>query len=97
MNFEKYVPNVHFEQIPIKNLVSNQEYQRNLSQREGEVLLLLAQHKTARDIEAELCVANGTAKAHIRHVYQKLDIHTREELFALVEEARIQRKTQSIA
>lgn len=26
-----YVPNVHFEQIPIKNLVSNQEYQRNLS------------------------------------------------------------------
>ncbi len=57
----------------------------NLSQREGEVLLLLAQHKTARDIEAELCVANGTAKAHIRHVYQKLDIHTREELFELVD------------
>jgi len=28
----KYVPNVHFEQIPIKNLVSNQDYQRNLSQ-----------------------------------------------------------------
>jgi len=27
----QYVPNVHFEQIPIKNLVSNQEYQRNLS------------------------------------------------------------------
>lgn len=27
----KYVPNVHFEQIPIKNLVSNQDYQRNLS------------------------------------------------------------------
>ena len=26
-----YVPNVHFEQIPIKNLVSDQEYQRNLS------------------------------------------------------------------
>lgn len=56
----------------------------NLSQREEEVLLLLAQHKTARDIEHELCVANGTAKAHIRHVYQKLNIHTREELFELV-------------
>lgn len=27
-----YVPNVHFEKIPIKNLVSNQDYQRNLSQ-----------------------------------------------------------------
>lgn len=30
-NYSIYVPNVHFEQIPIKNLVSNQEYQRNLS------------------------------------------------------------------
>lgn len=27
----QYVPNVYFEQIPIKNLVSNQEYQRHLS------------------------------------------------------------------
>jgi len=27
----EYIPKVHFEQIPIKNLVSNQEYQRNLS------------------------------------------------------------------
>lgn len=27
-----FVPNVHFEKIPIKNLVSNQKYQRNLSQ-----------------------------------------------------------------
>lgn len=29
--YSSYVPNVHFEKIPIKNLVSNQEYQRNLS------------------------------------------------------------------
>lgn len=30
-DFSPYVPQVHFELIPIKNLVSNQEYQRNLS------------------------------------------------------------------
>ena len=30
-NQNPFVPNVHFEQIPIKNLVSNQDYQRNLS------------------------------------------------------------------
>ena len=30
-DFSRFVPNVHFEQIPIKNLVSNQNYQRNLS------------------------------------------------------------------
>lgn len=31
MGKNPYVPDVHFEQIPIKNLVSNQEYQRRLS------------------------------------------------------------------
>lgn len=30
-DYSTFVPDVHFEQIPIKNLVSNQEYQRNLS------------------------------------------------------------------
>jgi len=30
-DFSQFVPQVHFELIPIKNLVSNQEYQRNLS------------------------------------------------------------------
>ena len=29
--YANYVPNVHFELVPIKDLVSNQEYQRNLS------------------------------------------------------------------
>ena len=31
-DLERYVPNVYFEKIPIKNLVSNQDYQRSLSQ-----------------------------------------------------------------
>ncbi|KKP38386.1 MAG: hypothetical protein UR30_C0019G0001 [Candidatus Peregrinibacteria bacterium GW2011_GWC2_33_13] len=31
-NYSQFIPNVHFEQILIKNLVSNQEYQRNLSE-----------------------------------------------------------------
>ena len=53
------------------------------------MLRLLAEHKSAGDVEHELGVANGTAKSHIRHVYQKLDIHSREELFALVERARV--------
>ena len=35
-DFSRFVPDVHFEQIPIKNLVSNQEYQRPLSQAQVE-------------------------------------------------------------
>lgn len=31
IDLNQFVPNVQFELIPIKNLVSNQDYQRNLS------------------------------------------------------------------
>ncbi len=55
-----------------------------LSPREEEVLLLLAQHKTVGSIERELFIANGTAKTHIRHIYRKLDIHSRDELTDLL-------------
>lgn len=55
-----------------------------LSTREEEVLLLLAQRKTVGIIERELVIANGTAKAHVRHIYRKLGIHTRQELFDLI-------------
>ncbi len=35
-DYSRFVPDVRFELIPINNLVSNQEYQRNLSQRHVE-------------------------------------------------------------
>ncbi|NTU88373.1 MAG: response regulator transcription factor [Actinobacteria bacterium] len=56
-----------------------------LTAREEEVLLLLAQKSTISEIERELFIAEGTAKAHVRHIYYKLDIHSRDELFELVE------------
>lgn len=55
-----------------------------LSTREEEVLLLLAQRKTVGIIERELVIANGTAKAHVRHIYRKLGIHARQELFDII-------------
>lgn len=58
--------------------------QNRLSQREEEVLLLLAQRKTIAAIERELFIANGTAKAHVRHIYGKLGVHTRDELFEIL-------------
>lgn len=36
-DYSEFVPNVHFEQIPIKNLVSNQDYQRPLSKKHVDV------------------------------------------------------------
>lgn len=59
--------------------------QCNLGNREREVLELLLRQKTASEIASEMVIANGTAKSHIRHVYKKLGIHSRDELFELFE------------
>ena len=55
-----------------------------LSAREREVLELLADGHTRKYIQDALGISDGTAKAHAAHVYQKLGIHKKEELFALV-------------
>ena len=56
------------------------------SLRGREVMSILAEGYTRAYIRGALDVSDGTAKAHIRHVYKKLDIHAREELFDLVEQ-----------
>ena len=55
-----------------------------LTRREEEVLACLAQGKSVPRIEEELFISNGTAKSHVRHIYAKLDIHSRDQLIALV-------------
>lgn len=55
-----------------------------LSPREQEVLALLAEGKTGRVIQQELFIAEGTFKAHTRHIYEKMGINSRKELFELL-------------
>lgn len=52
-----------------------------LGEREKEVLRLLLEGRSASEVAAAMVVANGTAKSHIRHVYKKLGVHSRDELF----------------
>lgn len=60
--------------------------QYKLTAREQEILLLLSQRKTALEIEKLLVIAQGTLKAHIGHIYAKMGIHARSELYALLEQ-----------
>lgn len=59
--------------------------EHRLTPREAEVLLLLAEKKSIADVEAELFISRGTAKAHLAHIYQKLGIHTRNELLEMAQ------------
>lgn len=57
-----------------------------LTPRETEVFLLLARGRSLPVIREELSIATGTAQTHIRHIYEKLSIHSRQELFDLIEQ-----------
>jgi len=53
-----------------------------LSERELEVLQLMAQGRTNQDIAEQLIVARGTIKAHAASIYRKLDAANRTEAVA---------------
>jgi len=50
-----------------------------LSEREREVLRLIAGGKTNREIAAQLFIAEGTVKNHITNILGKLDVHDRTQ------------------
>ena len=58
----------------------------DLSRRERDVLSELVRGRTIATIASELGVSENTAKAHTKAIYRKLDVHTREELLARVEQ-----------
>lgn len=56
----------------------------HLSTRETEVFMLLANGRSAPFIRDELMVSLNTVSSHIKHIYGKMGIHSRQELFDLV-------------
>lgn len=60
--------------------------EHGLSARETEIFLLLAQGRSRPYIRDSLYLSKNTVATHIRHIYEKLGIHSQQELIDLVEE-----------
>ena len=58
-----------------------------LSDRETEIAFLLARGYSRPYIREKLFISKNTVATHIRHIYGKLGIHSKEELIDLVTEA----------
>ena len=56
-----------------------------LTDREYEVLRLLAHGRNARFIQESLAISYSTTKTHVSHIYRKLGVHAHQELLDLVE------------
>lgn len=55
-----------------------------LSEREGEILRLIARGNTASNIASKLVISPHTVNTHIRHIYEKVNIHKRSELIEYI-------------
>lgn len=61
--------------------------QFSLTQSEVAIFAMVARGRSARYIADELGVSFNTVRTHIRHVYEKLGIHSKQELIDLVNKA----------
>ncbi len=52
----------------------------SLTRREREVVALVAQGRTNRQIGEVLVIAEGTARVHVEHILAKLSFHSRAQL-----------------
>lgn len=59
-----------------------------LSEREAEILPYLARGRGAKHIAERLCISPDTVRTHTKRIYEKLDVHTREELLDRIDEAQ---------
>lgn len=55
-----------------------------LTRREREVFAHLAKGRSAPYIAELYQVSENTVRSHIKHIYTKLDVHSRQELLSFV-------------
>jgi DNA-binding NarL/FixJ family response regulator len=56
---------------------SHAELIARLTERERQVLVLMAQGRSNREVAAVLSISNETVKTHVKRIFMKLDIHDR--------------------
>jgi DNA-binding CsgD family transcriptional regulator len=59
-----------------------------LTDREAEILLYLARGRSIPYVQQQLYLANGTVKTHVKHIYKKLGVHTRQDLLNLFQDGQ---------
>lgn len=57
-----------------------------LSEREQEVFSYLSKGRNSEYISEQLYIAPSTVKTYIRRIYQKLDVHSQQELLSVIDE-----------
>ncbi|MDR2379341.1 MAG: helix-turn-helix transcriptional regulator [Bifidobacteriaceae bacterium] len=62
-------------------------WRHNLTERESQILACLARGRDAPWVQKRLWLAHSTVSTHRQHIYEKLGVHSQQELIDLVEGA----------
>ena len=82
------VPAEEARELTLEEKVQLLALRNGIEGRAYDVLLLMAKGRTAARIEQELYISRGTVNTYSHKVYQKLDIHSRQELFDLLDSVK---------
>lgn len=59
-----------------------------LSERETEIMTLFAKGRNLAYIQDQLCLSKSTVSTHRQHIYQKLGVHSSQEMIDLIQEEK---------
>ena len=66
----------------------------HLSRREADVFSLIARGRSLPYAAEALSISENTVRSHVRRIYDKLGVHSKQELLDLVEHAQIEQPAQ---
>lgn len=82
---DEAAPGTEMRKAIVRESAQEMQKQFMLSDRETEVLTLYAMGLTQAKIAEELCIAPGTAHTHVKRIYSKTDLHSRQALLDYIE------------
>lgn len=59
-----------------------------LTEREGEIMVMFAKGRNLPYVQEELCLSKSTVSTHRQHIYQKLGVHSGQEMIDLIQDEK---------
>lgn len=81
-----YLPALLLDAAPGEPVEAHRRRGEGLTERQREVLVLLARGLTNREIAQTLAIAEGTVKAHVAAIFEALDVTNRTEAASAMHE-----------
>ena len=75
-------PTAPFEQPRDREAYVREHY--GLTNREAEVLMLLTEGRSSSYIAGELVLSDNTVRSYVKNIYQKLDVHSKQDAIDFV-------------